>query len=408
MDTTRRHRTYVIIAGSIVALAVFVFATVLFLPVAAFSDPTFLRPRTGATLLTSILMLGAAGMILSTLSRFKKSLRIAYILVACGIVAIAFSVTQLAVIGFFNAYNSWYVNYGVLIVPFIPSTALIYLGVRRFARLLEVRTLFTSFWFVTLLAIIASIISYITARAWARTLYIAGTDIYIATVAWTTVYAASAATLLRRISQRIGPFYHDALLWLYFALVALSVAGLHEHLSSYWFGNPDFYVSHGIATIPFIITGLLLLRAAYALCALSTPVIADEHAAETAASAAIPIQDSEYTNAITYAASLSSHPNDMDFILDDLRLVTASLKGGQPLSAEDKRRLINVYLKVELYLTYHDPLRNFRRDEVRSKLSPGLRAAIATHDAASQPQPVDEHETSKGAATGQPQPAPHS
>jgi hypothetical protein len=376
MEAQHRHHKYRLIAAGIVALAVIVFGAVVILPLPAFSDPTFLRPRTGAALVASIIMLGAAVMILSTLGSFKKSLRIAYILVAAGIVSFAVSLTQLPVIGFFNAYNSWYVNSGLLVVPFVLATGLIYTGVRRFAKLLNIRGITTSFWFVTGVALVAAILSYLTAHIWATTLDVTGTDSYIATVAWVTVYAIAAAVLLRRITERIGPFYHDAMQQLFVALAVLSVAGTHEHLSSYWYGNPDYYVSHGVSTIPFILTGLATLRAAYTLCVLNNQAAVDQTDTAETNTETGPIEDREYSDAITYAASLSSHPNDIDFILDDLRLVTSNLEEGQALSPQDKRRLINVYLKVELYLTYHDPLRNFTREEIRSKLSPGLQAEI--------------------------------
>jgi|GEM_PF-985040 len=374
METAHHRRIYSVAAWSIVALAIAVAGLVLLLPPPSFSDPTFLRPRTALGLMAAILMIGTGGLLLVALQHFKRKLRIAYALVAIGIGLYGITLAQLPIIGFFNIWDSWYASSGVFVIPFIFAAGSIYAGVRRFGKLLGVRSVFSSFTLAISVGLIVAILSYVAAKQWATHQDIDGNNLYIAIVGWSTCYSVCATILLRRIVARIGPFYHDALRRLYIAVAAIALTGLHEYITSYPYSNPDWYVSHGISTLPLVATGLICVWAAHGLCGLNT--VQAEQAEETIGEP-VPATDAEYTDAITYAASLSSHPNDIDFILDDLRLVTSNLTADQALSPDDKRRLINVYLKVELYLLYHDPMRNFSREEIRSKLSPGMQAVIA-------------------------------
>lgn len=373
----RRH-TYIIATWGIITLAVILALAVVILPQAGFSDPTFLRSRTASALFVTIVMIGAAGMMLSALKRFKKSMRKAYVLVAIGFLLFGVGLIQLPVIGFFNAWDTLYVNSGLLIAPFILSATSIYLGMRRFALVVSIDSMLTSRIFAGCMAIIIGVLSFIAAQQWSTRLYIPGTDTYIAIAALSAWFTSAAATLAWRIVGRIGPFYVSAMRQLAITLTAVAIGAWHESISSYVYGNPDWYVASGVSLIPLAVGGLLLIRATYTLGILNGQSVAGQSDDEIEASTQ-PAEDNEYTNAITYAAGLSSHPGDIDFILDDLRLVTSNLEDGQALSPEDKRRLINVYLKIELYLTYHDPIRNFSREEIRSKLSPALRAEITKH-----------------------------
>jgi hypothetical protein len=378
METMHRRHTYIIATWGIIALAALLALAVAVLPQAGFSDPTFLRSRTASALFVTIIMIGAAAMMLSALKRFKKGMRRAYVLVAIGFLLFGIGLIQLPVIGFFNGWDTLYVNSGLLIAPFILSAASIYLGMRRFAIVVSINSMLTSRFFVGCLAIIIGLLSFIAAQQWSTRLYIPGTDMYIAIAALSGWFTSAAAILAWRIVSRIGPFYLPAMRQLAITLTAVAIGGWHESISSYVYGNPDWYVASGVSLLPLAVGGLLLIRATYTLGTLNSQSVAEQPDDEDEASTQ-PAGDNEYTNAITYAAGLSSHPGDIDFILDDLRLVTSNLEDGQALSPEDKRRLINVYLKIELYLTYHDPIRNFNREEIRSKLSPALRAEIVKH-----------------------------
>lgn len=82
----------------------------------------------------------------------------------------------------------------------------------------------------------------------------------------------------------------------------------------------------------------------------------------------------------THAASLASNPNDIDLLIDRVRNITSKLQPGQTLSEADNQELIDIYLRLETYLTTKEPIRNFSKEDLRAKLSPELRKQVAYHE----------------------------
>lgn len=73
------------------------------------------------------------------------------------------------------------------------------------------------------------------------------------------------------------------------------------------------------------------------------------------------------------AAGLASQLKNIDPILDELRLVTASQQPGAPMSPESKQHLIKAYKQIEVYLLHEDPLRNFTLQDIRDQIRPAFR-----------------------------------
>ena len=71
---------------------------------------------------------------------------------------------------------------------------------------------------------------------------------------------------------------------------------------------------------------------------------------------------------IAYLASLASNPQDIDPILDTMRVVSSRLKPGEVLSHSDEIELGKVYKDIEHYLTEKDPLRTFNTDEIHRRV----------------------------------------
>jgi hypothetical protein len=84
---------------------------------------------------------------------------------------------------------------------------------------------------------------------------------------------------------------------------------------------------------------------------------------------------------VTYAAGLASDPSQIDPMLDKVRGVTAKLGPGQQLSAQDAETVIGVYLQIEQYLTTKEPIRNFDKAELRSKIALPLRVQLEKTEA---------------------------
>lgn len=83
---------------------------------------------------------------------------------------------------------------------------------------------------------------------------------------------------------------------------------------------------------------------------------------------------------ITRAAGLASNPRDIDPLLDDVRAVTSKLRPGDSPTASEETKLLTAYLHIEQYLTTREPIRVFTKQELRSKVSPRLRARLEAYE----------------------------
>lgn len=72
---------------------------------------------------------------------------------------------------------------------------------------------------------------------------------------------------------------------------------------------------------------------------------------------------------VTYIASLASEPQAMDTLLDPLREITSRIQPGQALSATDQTTLAEVCKKLEKHLVEQDPLRNFDKATLDTKIA---------------------------------------
>lgn len=84
---------------------------------------------------------------------------------------------------------------------------------------------------------------------------------------------------------------------------------------------------------------------------------------------------------VTYAAGLASDQTSFDPALDTVRSITSMLEAGQTPSAEDEKKLLNVYLQIEQYLTTSDPVRKFAKDDLRAHLNTELRQQLENFEA---------------------------
>jgi hypothetical protein len=266
--------------------------------------------------------------------------------------------------------DSFWAVSGVVILPFLCGTALMYFGMRQFAKLLNVRTAYLSVGVGTLLVLDAAMASGILAYL-AATNNTAGiaTETYTATIAWTTGFAMLALWLLVKIRRVIGAEYHRPMTAVTIGLGVLIFGGLHEFTLSFFITEDTPYVYWGISMWPFVLAGLLLTWAGFLF---NTSRLATK---ETSSSAIAVVDEDEsraFLESIANVAKLASEPQKVAPMLDGLRHVTSTLQPGKPLTYEQRTELAAAYLKLESYLMWDDPLRTFTRQELRQHVTPAL------------------------------------
>ncbi len=328
--------------------------------------------RTALAVVTVVSALGGAGLFVAGVKVFRAKLGVAYIILAAGISMFGFALVQLPIAGFFNLWKEWWFHSGMLIVPFVLATTLIYVGMRQFSRLIEVRNPLERYSFAVGLGTAFTVLSFVAGHYVVLDHAVDGTDFYTAVVGWSAIYLTFAALLARGILQRIGSSYQNATRWLFVAMVVLSAGAWHEYVINFFMNTDTWYVATGLSLIPFVAGGFTLVRAGYAFCSLSVQAAPYILAPEVPPTAT----DDDYINSIITLAALASRQHDIDPILDTLRAVTAAVVPNHPLSPAAKQKLIATYHGVEAYLMHQDPLRLYPREELRKRLKPAFRRLL--------------------------------
>lgn len=81
-----------------------------------------------------------------------------------------------------------------------------------------------------------------------------------------------------------------------------------------------------------------------------------------------PTQAADMLDLVVRTASLVSRPREVDTLLDKVRVMSSRLKPGEPLSPDQEKQLALVYLQLERYLMTKEPLREFKREELRQRI----------------------------------------
>lgn len=91
------------------------------------------------------------------------------------------------------------------------------------------------------------------------------------------------------------------------------------------------------------------------------------------------ISDQDYIDSIIAVAGLTATPQDIDPILDDLRILTSHKEPGRHFTVQEKQQLLGVYSRLEAYfLRDADPLRTFTPEQLHRYVAPAFRTLLST------------------------------
>ena len=300
------------------------------------------------------------------LSKFKPELRHSYRLMFIGIVLLAASYGQTVVITLAYAWNSFWVTYGLIALPFLLSVLFIYAGVRAFARILRISTLATSFIFTGTVGItVGAICAYLTyllrpasdVSAW----------LSAAIVGWDTVFFSVAALVAGHIRRTASAQYTNALAWLAVGLWAYMLASIHYLIVIMCFGTDgNWYYTYNMPIIALSAAAFVLAQAAFAFVRIgqATPGrwFTSFFGGQIASN---PDRAVSLIDIIVYMAQQVSDPRAVDHDLDVMRSITADMRSGETLTVDDQEHLAELYLKLEDYLTIDEPLRIYTQQDLR-------------------------------------------
>ncbi len=349
-----------------------------FLPVAPGTvNETATHWRMVSTVAMVTLIASGAVLFLQGVSAFKSELQRAYRWFSVGMILFAVALLQWPFLVLMGEQEGFWVRSGLVIIPFVLSSALMYKGMQQFAKLLKIQSHLTSWPITFTLVMGGAALSAVVAYVFLSTIGPSGVPddmyMYTGTVGWCLGFLVLAWMLSRKVQSAIGTSYHEPMKWLVIALGAVTLSAFHELVTSVFVGEFDWYLYSGAISWPFIVSGLLFVVAGHKFDAERIRVAAIPGQSSAAGGADV---DRAYIDSITSIAQLASQPRDVDPILDGLRRVTANSRPNTPLSEAERQELLNVYHQLEEYLLQADPLKTFTVDQLRPMLAPEFRAKV--------------------------------
>jgi hypothetical protein len=333
---------------------VFAFLSLL-VPLPNWSIPGSLEKTLFFATIVVVLHFGAPYLFYVGMGRFTKLLRKAYAYMFVGVILLGLAHAQAPVLTVMGAWNGFWVRGGIIAIPYFLAVIFIYLGVYRFARLLNINHVFSrlpvAFTFALSVAVGAALLPPLNV---ASTLSFA---LSLGLMGWCAAFFFMATILILEIRRNAGRQYTNAMTWFFWAMAATCVAGLHYLGMLLVLPEDHWYEPYGF--VPFAIGALLMVRAGYAFNLIGR----EAHAAGEVDKTYSPI------DVVTYLADLASNPKEADNAMDDLRMLTAQVKSRTELSDEEQLALAAIFISIKKYLISQEKLRVYT-DE-------GLTAAIS-------------------------------
>lgn len=321
--------------------------------------------------LTATLLFGSAAVFyLRGLRYFKTNLRIAYSMLSVGIAMLGIAIAQLPFINLFSL--TFWVESGLMLLPYLVAVCLIFGGVRQFARSLQLKSKWFAFWLAGSVAIVAGLGAAMLPHAPS-----ALAEIERMGSVWLTmviaVFFAFAARGILLIKRSVGVSYAHGLAWLFVAMVAASVSAAHYVGVLILSPGSGFYYDWSIAILPFNVAGWLFMKASAAFNAINETVPAGHYPLPLRKFFGLPegLDDKATISSIdiiVYTMGMASDPAKADALVDDMRVITSRVDGDEALTAQDQITLLRVYRRLEDYLVNDEPLRSFSRQQIRQNI----------------------------------------
>lgn len=370
----------IIWATFILTLLAAIFALMLPVPASWPSAQTNFHQQLVVNIIMAFFHTGGAILFIANLDVYKARLRRAYITMAAGTITTGAGTLQISLLTILDGWQTPYAQSGITMLPFVLSGVLLYLGVRSFARAVEIKHVFTHAWVVLpaalAIAIAGGLLPYIPGPMPAATFHF-----LVGITLWSSTLMVFTGLLVIAVRKHAGALYSKAMTWLaralFFAGFILFYQGFYTFIN---IGNTWYLdLTSNLITI---ISGWLWIRAGY------TFALTKYYSEDLPLYRFLLAQTDRKTanrpktiiDTVTYAAGLASNSQDIDPLLDKLRAITAKLTPGEQPSDAETKSLVDVYLKLEQYLLTREAIRNYTRKEIRSQLDPSLQKQIIMYE----------------------------
>ncbi|HSX17082.1 MAG TPA: hypothetical protein VLH86_03215 [Patescibacteria group bacterium] len=336
-------------------------------PSANFDGATFYSPLGAPTTLVDlVLAIGGGVLFLRALHNFKQELKPAWRMVALAQFAVGVLTITFPIIEYYYLWpNIWWNMSSYL--AYLVGSIFMYFGMRKFYKILGLKGRITS----------ALLIGIVILVGWVLHAFIPHIVVWdqfnehqydlFELIPFVPIICYSAAAYMAfRIRAKVGKEYGMSFGWLTIGLslqAASSIAiGVLELV-----GYENWYFASRAYEIPTILGDIGILTAAYYFNAIGLPTsrLGFWHRLFGGAN----MQPATSVDIIVYVVGMASDTSKIDIYLDNMRLITAHHKEGEPLDAQEQQKLYEVYTNLENYLVTKEPLRSFTTDSLRADIT---------------------------------------
>lgn len=216
-----------------------------------------------ATVVYAFFHMGAALLFMTGLGVYRAKLRHAFIAIATGIVALALSTLQVAIIAAFDWWHTPWAEDGYIILPFLIAGIVVYVGARKLARLTGTPSRLCNALLVVPVIILLSSLTALLPHVHTTTAEVAfdASNIFIT---WTILMYLATMFITLAVKRHVGAHYTQAMAWLATGFAAscsiLTAVVVHSLFVDQAQGQDTVTM---IVDLFGIVSGLIYLRAGY-------------------------------------------------------------------------------------------------------------------------------------------------
>jgi hypothetical protein len=257
-----------------------------------------------------------------------------------------------------NMGGSFWVTSGLVAIPYILPIILIFIGIRRLARIMDISSPWLSFIRSGSIAILAGILIALLPHGPITTSEIEFRS-SVGIAGWTIAFFIAITIVSRKIYLSAAEIYKTSLLWLTRGLGIFAFTSAFYAAGNLAFGSNSPLQNYGFNLLPHLVAAFTFLKAGYAFVAINKPQTADK--SQSATISALDI--------VMYTASQVSNPRQIEPIVADLRTITLDIREGQPLTGEQITELKRIYQDLEHYLVEKEAIRKFTHEDLRQNVA---------------------------------------
>lgn len=322
--------------------------------------------------LVSLLHVSVAILYVTGLKAFKYEFRIGYWYLAAAMVLYAIGVLELPVFkNIISASEGGTLPpiYYTAILPVVIGIIVYYLGLRRIASIIAIKTILLSRIFMGTAALViggaVATVNIATSKEPALSLAI---PLGVLGVALTCVLAS--ITLLFRLRRGVSALYKPAFAWTFYGFLALFVGQILDPTP--FLPSDHWYVNYSLA-VPLLPSVCCFLKGAFEFNRIpyrEAGLIGSSKSGQQLTSIDI----------ILAVTQLVSNPKTIDPELDKLRTLTSQRQANQPLTQLEQKELGELYLKLEAFLTQKEPTRPYTVQWLRQMIEVRFRGSVNEPD----------------------------